>query len=217
MLKSRDGKRRYWPWLAALLALVTIIFVFSTDLIPSESMEPTLRPGDQILTMRAWVAYPFGRIPSRGDVVIFHAPDSAKAAEQTPSIAGTAQAATGSPVEHKLAALRSRGDLLIKRVVGLPGETVQVQGDGVYINGRKLATDYETMGSPDDEDPGPYATYEPLKLGPGELFVMGDNRANSEDSRYWGPLKRQNIVGRYVRVLLRRNPPQEKPAPAAST
>src|SRR5437667_11186709 len=74
MLKSRDGKRRYWPWLLLLIGLLAIIGVFSTDLIPSESMLPTLRPGDQILTMRSWLAYPAGRIPARRDVVIFHTP-----------------------------------------------------------------------------------------------------------------------------------------------
>lgn len=78
----------------------------------------------------------------------------------------------------------------VKRVIGLPGETVEIQGGSVYINGVPLVEPYihgqRTL------------TYHPisLTLGEGEYFVMGDNRAASSDSRTWGALPRPNIIGR---------------------
>lgn len=78
----------------------------------------------------------------------------------------------------------------VKRIIGLPGETLEIQNGSVYINGNLLAEPYvrgqQTLA------------YRPIKvtLGPDEYFVMGDNRAASSDSRTWGPLPRRNIIGR---------------------
>lgn len=78
----------------------------------------------------------------------------------------------------------------IKRIIGLPGETVEIEGGSVYINGNLLVEPY-LAGQPT-------LTYRPIRLtlGPDEYFVMGDNRAASSDSRSWGPLPRRNIIGR---------------------
>ncbi|GAB4506528.1 MAG: signal peptidase I [Anaerolineales bacterium] len=78
----------------------------------------------------------------------------------------------------------------VKRIIGLPGETVEITGGQVYINGNLLAESY-VHGQPT-------LTYRPVNitLGQDEYFVMGDNRAASSDSRTWGPLPRQNIIGR---------------------
>ncbi len=90
---------------------------------------------------------------------------------------------------------RESSDYYIKRVIGLPGETIQIIGADIYINGEKLEEDF---GKDPIMDAG--MADEPIKLGSDEFFVLGDNRTVSEDSRYEavGPVKRENIEGRAV-------------------
>ena len=90
---------------------------------------------------------------------------------------------------------KDAGDYYIKRVIGLPGETVQIVGDDIYINGELLEENY-------GKDPMTNAgiASEPLTLGDDEFFVLGDNREISDDSRYEdvGPVKRENIAGKAI-------------------
>ena len=90
---------------------------------------------------------------------------------------------------------RESTDYYIKRIIGLPGETVQIKGKDIYIDGKKLE---ENFGKDPITEPG--MAEEPIKLGEDEFFVLGDNRTVSEDSRYEevGPVKRENIEGRAV-------------------
>ncbi|HBA96812.1 MAG TPA: signal peptidase I [Lachnospiraceae bacterium] len=90
---------------------------------------------------------------------------------------------------------RDSSDYYIKRVIGLPGETIQIIDEDIYIDGEKLE---ENFGKDPIIDPG--MAEEPIKLGDDEFFVLGDNRTVSEDSRYEevGPVKRVNIEGRAV-------------------
>lgn len=90
---------------------------------------------------------------------------------------------------------RESTDYYIKRVIGLPGETVQIIGEDIYIDGEKLE---ENFGKDPIIEPG--MADEPIKLGDDEFFVLGDNRTVSEDSRYEevGPVKRENIEGKAI-------------------
>jgi signal peptidase I len=198
-------QRRYKFMLPFLLIMVFIAWAFTSNYIPSESMEPTLKPGDHIITMRTWLAFPMGRLPGRGDIIVFRAPKAAEKdnqnAPQDPNAAATAEAST---TRNKiLSALQQKGeDLLIKRVIGLPGETVQIRDRTVYINGRPLREDYATL--PEDDSAiydYRYAVDEPLKVEEGHVFVLGDNRNNSDDGRFWGTLDVGDIVGKYLFVL----------------
>ncbi len=76
----------------------------------------------------------------------------------------------------------------IKRIIGLPGETIAIRDGRVYINDQKLEENYIEHFSSD--------THNPITLGPDEYFVMGDNRSNSRDSRQLGPIPRDLIIGR---------------------
>jgi signal peptidase I len=190
--------------LVFLFLLVAVVYCFSTELIPSGSMLPTLKPGDQILTMRAWIAYPGGAMPARGDIVLFHS---------TNANAGNTGQSNDHTSPRKIGIFHNEGDLLIKRVVGLPGETVEFLGDDVFINGLKQRRDYEiTPWTRDVTEGNFYENGAPVKLGPDEIYVLGDNRDNSDDSRYWGPLKRTHVTGKFIRVLLHRNLKTEAPA-----
>lgn len=90
---------------------------------------------------------------------------------------------------------RDNSDYYIKRVIGLPGETIQIIGEDIYIDGEKLE---ENFGKDPIMDSG--IASEPIKLGDDEFFVLGDNRTVSQDSRYEevGPVKRENIEGKAI-------------------
>lgn len=187
-------QRRLKILLPFLLILIFLVYGFTTNFIPSPSMEPTIKVGDHVLIMRSWLAYPFGRMPQRGDIITFVIPASQL---------GEEGAEEETPGRRKISPLfsepRKGEDLLIKRVVGLPGETIQIVGRDLYINGKKTPVDFPVGADPWFDYP--YAVDKPLKLGPDELFVLGDNPHNSEDSRFWGPLKREEVLGKFICVL----------------
>lgn len=150
---------------ALVIALLVKTFLFQAFFIPSESMVPTLQVGDRVLVNK--LSDDFGGV-HRGDVVVFEAPPAARS-----------------------------GDIadLVKRVIGLPGDTVEARDDGaVYVNGRRLDEPYLPSGTVTTNLP-------PTKVPAGHIFVMGDNRGASRDSRYFGPVKESTIVGRvFVKI-----------------
>ncbi|GIU95414.1 MAG: hypothetical protein KatS3mg012_1871 [Gaiellaceae bacterium] len=169
-------------WVVTIVGAVAIVlaikaWVVNPYRIPSSSMEPTLhcaRPAqlcearfsDRVLANR--FIYHF-REPQRGDIVVFETPPEA-------------QAKCGA------------GGTFVKRIIGLPGETVQLRQVGehsfVYIDGKRLDEPYIR---PDRRDLRPNETF---RVPPGHYFVMGDNRAQSCDSREWGPVPRENLIGK---------------------
>ena len=166
-------------------------FVGELRLIPSESMVPILQIEDRLVIER--VTRPF-RPYQRGDILVFYPPMS-ELRQDPVSIFLRATGFSGL--------MYRKEDLIdvayIKRLIGLPGDTVDVRpDDGVYINGVKLDEPYanEVAHSCTRMEPEPIC--EPVRVPEGEYFMMGDNRNKSSDSRYWGFADRDRVIGRAV-------------------
>lgn len=102
----------------------------------------------------------------------------------------------GDPERGDVALLRGDdGDLLIKRVAALPGETVAARGGSIYVDGQPLREPYALRATPAT------LTVEPTTVPPGHVYVLGDNRGNSTDSRYFGPVPQERLVGEAVVIL----------------
>lgn len=157
-------------WIAIIVGALAVAFVVKTFLIqafwiPSESMVPALNVHDRVLVNK--LSYHMHDV-HRGDIVVFKRP----------------------PQEAGDLAIKD----LIKRVIGLPGDTIEGREGHIYINGRRLREPYlrsdvrtENFGA--------------RKVPARGYFVMGDNRGNSKDSRYFGAIPRSLLVGRaFVRV-----------------
>jgi signal peptidase I len=162
---------------ALVIAVVIKTFLLQPFWIPSESMLPTIEVNDRVMVNK--LAYRWGE-PQRGDVVVFRDPRQEEVEESLP------EAVIRSVLEA--VGIRTRGDEdLIKRVVGLPGETIEVRDNQVVVNGTPLQETYLPQVIMPDEPP--------VTVGPDEVFVMGDNRDASFDSRRFGPIPLDDLVG----------------------
>ena len=146
--------------IALALALFIRAFVAEPRFIPSDSMLPTLQIGDRLVVEK--ISYRF-RTPATGEIVVFDPP-------QQLQIQGYA-----------------KDQAFIKRVVGTPGQTVEIQDGKVYLNDRPLDENY--IAEP------PAYEMKKAQVPEDQLFVMGDNRNNSNDSHVWGFLPKQNVIG----------------------
>ena len=147
--------------IAVVASFLVRAYAVQTFFIPSGSMEPTLHIKDRILVDK--LAVRFGTI-NVGDIIVFKAP----------------------PAEHCDDGFFND---LVKRVIGLPGQTISSRGNDVLVNGHVLKepwTYFHTLNPP----------IKKITLKANQYFVMGDNRANSCDSRFWGPVPRSDIIGK---------------------
>jgi signal peptidase I len=170
---------------AAALVVTLLVkgFLAQAFYIPSASMEPQLREHDRVLVSRT--AYRL-HDPRRGDIVVFPSPAA------PPEDHGLVEGLVDDVLTA--VALRDPGDRdLIKRIVALPGETIEARGGQVLIGGRLLEEPY----LPDTVSTGDFG---PVVVPQGSVFVLGDNRSNSHDSRFpdIGPIEVDTIVGRAV-------------------
>ncbi|WP_372462569.1 signal peptidase I [Streptomyces thermodiastaticus] len=195
--------RSFWKELpiligiALVLALLIKTFLVQAFSIPSDSMQNTLQRGDRVLVdkLTPW----FGSEPGRGEVVVFHDPDNWLAGEPTPR---------PNPLQRILSTIglmpSAEEKDLIKRVIGVGGDTVECEGTGpVKVNGHPLYEPYIYPGNTPcsyDDQGGQFKVTVPQ----GYVWVMGDHRQNSRDSRYnqndrhHGMVPVKDVVGRAI-------------------
>jgi len=181
---SSRVKSEIIAWFWVILAFMLINGTLGqARVIPSGSMENTLLIGDHLIMSRigydAGVPFtnwhvPLWRNPHRQQIVIFRPPYDLNQPD------------------------------LIKRVIGLPGETIEIQDGAVWINGKKLEENYTTGPTrlPYRSELLPSFKGLPFTVPENQYFVMGDNRGNSYDSRYWGCVPRSDILGTPVTIYM---------------
>jgi signal peptidase I len=156
---------------ALVVALVVKTFLFQAFYIPSSSMEPTLQVGDRVLVNK--VSYDIDDV-DRGDIVVFERPDTWGAGDI---------------------------DDLIKRVIGLPGDRIAVVDGVIQIDGEPLDEPWLPDGVTTPSFFNESGCVPECTVPEGFLFVLGDNRGNSDASNHFGPLDFEQVVGRaFVRV-----------------
>jgi len=177
----KNFQSKIWDWtksilIALVLALFIRAFIVQAYKIPSGSMIPTLLIGDYLLVNK--LAYGI-RNPIKNDFIYFR-----KLPERQEIVVFT------YPLNKKLD--------FIKRVIGLPGDTVEIVNKKVYVNGKLLKEPYVQFNDPEiyPKEVSPRDNYGPVKVPPGYIFVLGDNRDQSYDSRFWGFVPINYIKGR---------------------
>ncbi len=170
--KHRSRSRSLIEWgivvvIAVVVSLLIRTFVFQTFFIPSGSMEPTLQVGDRIIVSKLSVE--LGTIHT-GDILVFKAP---KAVETV----------CADDVAD-----------LVKRVIGLPGQTLTSKGNTIYVNGKPLA-------QPWTHNPVLGKAIGTVVVPKNHYYMMGDNESDSCDSRFWGTIPRSSIIGKaFIRI-----------------
>lgn len=172
--KQINWKKELFEWvkiivMASVIALFINTFIIANSRVPTGSMETTIMPGDRVFGFR--LAYKFGEDPKRGDVVIFNH-ETGPGAEKT---------------------------RLVKRIIGLPGETVDIRNNQVYIDDSK--TPFNESYLPEKMETDDYH----FEVPEGCYLMLGDNRNNSADARYWpDPYVPENMI--LAKVLIRYYP-----------
>ena len=174
--------------LAVVIAFVLKTFIAQAFFIPSGSMRDQLEVGDRVVVSK--ISYHL-HSPRRGDIVVFDSPH-----EQSPDTSA-APIRFARELLEATGLLRPRQEEFIKRVVALPGETVDIHDGKVFIDGRELVEPYL--------DPGTLTATGvvdlPLTVPDDTLFVLGDSRGNSSDSRVFGPIPEDSVVGRAILLV----------------
>ena len=188
-IQGRRARRRFLgelPFLLLAALVLTVLvkgFLVQAFYIPSRSMEPTLEVGDRVVVNR--LAYRVGE-PTHGDVVVFLRPTGERDVRPSGPLSWVRRA-----VAQGLGGTPPGSEDLIKRVVGLPGDTVEGRDGKLWRNGRRAAEPY-LAGSAFTSD------FKRVRVRPGHYWVMGDNREDSADSRVFGQVPRSTLVGRAV-------------------
>jgi signal peptidase I len=170
---------------ALVIAVVVKSFIAQAFYIPSGSMLPQLQINDRVVVSK--VAYHL-HDPHRGDIVVFDAPGGG------PKDSSPLPERVVRDIVQSIGLSAPSTDEYIKRVVAVAGERVEAHGGKVFVDGRELVEPYLPAGVVTSD-------FAAVVVPPGTLWVMGDNRGNSADSRVFGPVPRSTVVGRaFVRV-----------------
>src|SRR5262249_647127 len=170
-------KARIWEWTKSFGSTVVFVWIFThsvaqATVVPSESMSPTILVGDHFFLDK--FAFP-ANYPS---VIEKYLP--------TRTIGRGEILAFWSPENPNIR--------LVKRVIGLPGETLEIRNRNVYINGQKLVEPYVVHTDARQFDRRD--NFGPVTIPPDRFFMMGDNRDNINDRRFWGFAARESLIGR---------------------
>ena len=188
----RRKRHSFWRELPVLVAIAFVIalliktFLLQAFFIPSASMEPTLMVGDRVLVEK--ISGRFGN-PGHGDVVVF---EKDLAQVVSPSEDGDNEPVwtdVVNAVKGLFGFPTGSSQDFIKRVIAIEGDTVQGKGGEVLVNGKKVDESYLPDGISTSE-------FGPVDVPTGMIFVMGDNRGNSDDSRNFGPVPEDSVVGK---------------------
>lgn len=160
---------------AIVIALAVQAYIVKPYRVPTPSMANTVRAGDRVLIDRVLYGH---RGIERGDIVVFR----------------------GGPMVDR--------QVLLKRVVGLPGDVLSIEDGRLTVNGRPAEDDYvrHIDGGPEPTQPGPggpdapWSLQTPYEVPEGFYYVLGDHRSDSFDSRFWGPVAREALIGRAMAV-----------------
>jgi signal peptidase I len=159
---------------ALFFALAIQAFAIKPYLIPSRSMAPTLQEGQRVIVNR--ISHKLGSDPKIGDITVFRPP-----------------AGADSDRSCSRPTVQRSNQTFVKRVVGLPGNTIAVHDGHVIRNGRPTREPFTAACGASTE-----CNLDPITVPKGEYFLMGDNRGESNDSRYWGPVPRDWIIGEAI-------------------
>jgi signal peptidase I len=152
--------------IALSIFLVVYLFIMQPHQVNGNSMYPNYEDGEYLMTDK--FSYRFGQ-PNRGDVVVFHAPPSA-------------HCPTGTGCDF------------IKRIIGVPGDTIEIKGGAIFLNDTQLKEEYLPNGFVTQA--GQFTSKGPVIVPEGSYFVAGDNRSHSSDSRSWGFVTYEELVGK---------------------
>jgi signal peptidase I len=198
MADETPRKRQLRPMVETIAVVaVALFFAFTIQAfavkpyrIPSGSMLPTLHPGERILVDR--FSHLLGSDPSVGDITVFTPPRGAETSAC--GIVGQGPFYDGSESHASCTAptVAKGSTTFVKRVVGLPGDRIAIRNGHVIRNGNPASEPFASSCS------GSECNLAPITVPRGSYFLMGDNRGNSDDSRYWGPVPRGWIIGQAV-------------------
>ncbi|HUA04224.1 MAG TPA: signal peptidase I [Solirubrobacteraceae bacterium] len=173
---------------ALILALGIQAFLIKPYRIPSGSMLPTVRVNQRVLVDRIGMDFSSVHV---GDIVVFHPPKNYDAGCTNPN-QGQDSGGQDAPAACSVPWKQPSSQTFIKRVVGLPGDHLSIVNGHVYRNGKRESDSYIVPCDGDSSCDFPQT----ITVPPGDYYMMGDNRPDSEDSRFWGPVPRAWIIGK---------------------